>query len=223
MLQPFPHSMPKLEGVVTWLINISMFFVTIYLSWKPLYEILLVVAAYGWTATILYAYLVLFSVYYIFSLNTYPLAYALVLRWRDGSWPSTLKVWDSRACQDETLPSICAGCTRLGRVAEWILHFMTYTHVGSLVVVTIVSLTHGHCIDLSSDLEKGENILQMEVFDVKAPAWNEKSSGISIQYACCSVRRSPLVFLRSLLGQGHSGGAWCMSILGFLKSESICL
>jgi len=155
--------MPKWEGIVTWFINLCMFCATVYLSYTPLYEMLVVFAAYGWTPTIMYSYVCLFAAYYVFNFNTYPFIYAIMLRCREGSWPSTSKVWDSRACQSERSPRLCGGCQRLGRVAVWVLEFLTYTHAGSLVVSAIVKLTHTEDVGRSFDLERGEKVMVIEV------------------------------------------------------------
>ncbi|EPE32299.1 hypothetical protein GLAREA_07432 [Glarea lozoyensis ATCC 20868] len=161
LLQPFPHSTRKWEGRVAWLINFSMFLATVYFSSMILFTGLILVAAYGWIATITYSYLVLFGFYYIFSLNTYPLIYAFVFRINAGSWPSASQVWDSKSCQEETSPRLFENCTRLEKIAIWTVQFLTYTHVGSLIAFLALLITHGRNVDRSFDLERGEKLVDL--------------------------------------------------------------
>jgi hypothetical protein len=161
MHQPFPHSMRKSEGIIAWLVNLSMCITTIYFSWMSLFNGLIFVAAYGWTTTITYSYLVLFGFYYVFSFNTYPLIYAIVFRIKDGSWPSASQVWDSKSCQEETSPRLFENCTRLEKIAVWIVQFLTYTHAGSLVAFVMVLITHGRDVDRSFDLERCEKLVDL--------------------------------------------------------------
>jgi hypothetical protein len=164
-LQPFPHSMSRSEGLFTWTLNIAVFLIAINLLWSPFYHILLDVAAYGWTSTFAYAYLVLGAIYYIFNLNSYPLVYAIVLRWTNASWPTTSEVWKSSDLRNEELlhPHECV--TWLEKVLVWARQFLGYTHFGSLLIATLDRFSgRQHLPDGAyPDIERCEKAVQIEL------------------------------------------------------------
>jgi len=105
-------------------------------------------------------------------LGFYPLFYALVLRCRNGIWPSETEVWGSlREKEEERLERGIAGDFSLNKgLREIIITPLRYTMVGSACLSVAGRLNWREPVGETSDLEKAEaGMAKWNGLDEKTP------------------------------------------------------
>ncbi|KAG9236055.1 hypothetical protein BJ875DRAFT_494516 [Amylocarpus encephaloides] len=105
-LQPFPHSMSVADGVKVWWMMVVLW---IYVLWTFTPFHLFGSAVSGYFEIGARFIFFLFSSKYVLGSNIYPLIYAILLRVKNGSWPTAIQVQGCEKDKEEEKAKGAAG------------------------------------------------------------------------------------------------------------------